>query len=146
MIELNWLGKMAFEATPPTGNKFVMDAYPESGGENLGPSPLEAFVAGAAGCSAMDVIHILKAKRQKVTRYRVEVDGERDSEGPYPRPYRSLTVRHFVEGEDLNPEFVRQAVEMSDQKYCSAIATLRAAPTVTSEFEVIAAPVTAGSN
>lgn len=137
MITIDWKGNMAFEATPPTGNKFMLDAYPESGGHNLGPTPLEAFVGGMAACSAMDVIHILKLKRQVITSYRVEVDGEKETSGPYPRPYRSLKVRHLVEGENLNEKFVEEAVRMSDEKYCSAIATLRFSPPVTSEYEIV---------
>ena len=135
MISIDWKGKMVFEATPPTGNKFVMDAYPEVGGQNLGPTPLEAFVGGAAACSAMDVIHILHLKKQKVLSYRIEVDGDREEKGPYPRPYTALRVRHFVEGE-VDAAVLEEAVATSDAKFCSAIATLRAQPTVTSDWEL----------
>lgn len=137
MITVEWKGKRVFEANPPTGNKFVMDAYPESGGQDLGPTPMEAFVASGAACSAMDVIQILEKKRQKITSYRIEVDGERTEEGVYPRPYVTMTFRHIVEGENIDPVAVEQAVKLSDEKYCSVIATLRAAPTVTSTFEVV---------
>ncbi|HEY0868430.1 MAG TPA: OsmC family protein [Fimbriimonas sp.] len=113
-----------------------MDAYPESGGQDLGPTPMEAFVAGAAACSAMDVIQILEKKRQKVDSYRVEIEGTRTPEGIYPRPYVSLTLRHIVEGEGLSEEAVAQAVRLSDEKYCSVIATLRFAPAVESVYEV----------
>jgi putative redox protein len=141
MISLDWKGKMAFEATPPTRNKWTMDAYPEVGGQNLGPTPLEAFVGGAAACSAMDVIHILKLKRQEVTGYHVEVDGDRDDKGPYPRPYRTLTIRHYVEG-NVDPKVLADAVAQSDAKFCSAIATLRHGPAVASEWELVGQPVT----
>lgn len=127
---------MAFEAVPPSGNRFTMDAYPDSGGKNLGPTPLEAFVSSMAACSAMDVISILQKKKQKVTAYRVEVEGERGPEGVYPRPYVSLVVRHIVSGEDLDQSAVERAVELSDQKYCSVLATLRAAPKVESVWEI----------
>lgn len=137
MITVEWKGKRVFEANPPTGNKFVMDAYPESGGQDLGPTPMEAFVASGAACSAMDVIQILEKKRQKITSYRIEVDGERTEEGVYPRPYVTMTFRHIVEGENIDPVAVEQAVKLSDEKYCSVIATLRAAPTVTSTYEVV---------
>ena len=77
MVTVNWTGNMAFEADPPSGNRFVMDAYPESGGEGKGPTPLEAFMSSLAACTAMDVISILRKKRQDVTSYRIEVDGVR---------------------------------------------------------------------
>lgn len=127
---------MAFEATPPSGVKFTMDAYPESGGQGLGPAPFEVFVCSLAACSAMDVISILKKKKQTVTAYRVEVDGERGPEGVYPRPYLNMTVKHILSGENLDPEAVKRAVELSDTKYCSVIATLRQSPTIVSEFEI----------
>jgi putative redox protein len=136
MITVEWKGKKVFEAHPPTGNAFVMDAYPESGGQNLGPTPMEAFIASGAACSAMDVIQILEKKRQNVTSYKIEVDGERTEEGVYPRPYVSLKFRHIVEGEDIDQVAVEQAVKLSDEKYCSVIATLRAAPTIESVYEV----------
>lgn len=102
----------------------------------MGPTPFEAFMATLAACSAMDVISILNKKKQTVTSYRVEVDGERGPEGVYPRPFLSMTVKHILSGENLDPEAVKRAVELSDSKYCSVIATLRQAPTVTSEWQI----------
>ena len=135
-VVVEWKGHRIFEATPPTGNKFMMDAYPDAGGQNQGPAPLEAFIAAGAACSAMDVLQILEKKRQKVTSYRVEVDGERSSEGPYPRPYLNLVFRHILEGDGLDTNAVEQAVRLSDEKYCTVIATLRGAPLILSIFEV----------
>jgi putative redox protein len=136
MVTVNWVGGMAFEADPPSGNKFVMDSHVDFGGENRGPTPLEAFLASAAACSAVDVLAILKKKQQKVTGYRVEVDGERTPEGQYPRPYTSLVVRHIVQGEGIDPRAVERAVELSDEKYCTVMATLRHAPAISSEYRI----------
>lgn len=136
MITVERIGKRAFEATPPSGNRFFMDAHPDSGGQGLGPTPLEALLGSLAACSAMDVVQILDKKRQNVTSYRVEIDGERSAEGVYPRPYVQLVVRHIVEGIDLDEQAVRQAVRLSDEKYCSVAATLRAAPLISSEYVV----------
>lgn len=130
MVGVEWKGRRAFEATPPTGNRFVMDAYPEGGGQDLGPTPLEAFLASAAACSAMDVLLILEKKRQVVTSYRLEIDGERTEPGVYPRPYTSLTIHHILEGENLDAQAVEQAVALSDEKYCTVVATLRATPEI----------------
>lgn len=136
MVEVNWKGEMEFEATPPSGVKFTMDAYPESGGHGLGPTPFEAFMCSMAACSAMDVISILRKKKQSVTSYRIEVDGERGPEDIYPRPFLSMVVKHIVSGENLDADAVKRAVELSDSKYCSVIATLRQAPKVTSEWVI----------
>jgi len=122
-----------------------MDAYPESGGQDLGPTPLEAFLASAAACTAMDVISILEKKRQKVASYRVEIDGERSEPDVYPRPYLCLTLRHIVEGENLDPDAVARAVALSDEKYCTVVATLRANPEIKSIIDIrspVAVPAT----
>lgn len=136
MVTVKWTGNMRFEVNPPTGNRFTMDAHPELGGENAGPTPVEALLASAAACSAMDVLVILRKKQQKVTEYHVEVEGSRGPEGVYPRPFRSIIIRHVLKGEDLDPAAVQRAVELSDQKYCTVLTTLRAAPSVGSEWRI----------
>ena len=128
---------MAFKTDVPSGNNIVIDAHPDSGGSNLGPTPVEVFLSGAAACSAMDVVLILQKKKQVVTSYRVEVEWERPPQGQYPRPILSMTVRHIVSGEKLDEAAVRRAVELSDEKYCTVITTLRHAPSVKSEYLIL---------
>jgi putative redox protein len=136
MVSVEWKGNMAFEAGSPDGVSFFMDAHPDSGGQGLGPSPVEALLSAAAACSAMDVISILHKKKQRVLAYKIEVDGERGPEGVYPRPFLSLRIRHILKGADLDRSAVKRAVELSDTKYCSVIATLRHGPAVVSEWHV----------
>jgi putative redox protein len=136
MVTVNWAGGMAFEADPPSGNKFTMDSHPDFGGTNLGPSPVETLLSALGACSAIDVLSILQKKHQRVTAYRIEVDGERPPHGTFPRPFNSLVIRHIVTGVNIDPAAVDRAVQLSDDKYCSVIATLRAAPEVTSEFRI----------
>ena len=136
MVQVEWKGGMSFEAQTPSGATVVLDAHPESGGGGTGPTPVEALLSAAAACSGMDVLSILQKKQQKVTAYRIEVDGVRGPEGVWPRPFQSISVRHFVQGEDLDPAAVARAVELSDGKYCTVIMTLRAAPVVTSEWQI----------
>lgn len=127
---------MAFEATPPSGKSFVMDVSQAQGGDGLGPSPLEVLAGSLGACSAMDVIGILAKKQQTVDSYRVEVHGERGPEGVYPRPFTRLMVRHVLSGEALDPMAVARAVELSDQKYCSVLATLRLGAQVESSYMI----------
>jgi putative redox protein len=136
MVTVKWEGGMAFEATPPSGNKLVMDAIAEFGGEEKGPTPVEALLSSIAACSAMDVISILQKKQQVVTSYRVEVEGSRTPQGQWPRPFECIVIRHIVQGPNVDPEALRRAVELSDGKYCTVIATLRQSPAISSEWRI----------
>ena len=85
---------MAFLAQVPSGNDFVMDATSDAGGHDLGPTPVEALLSSIAACSAMDVVSILKKKRQDVESYDIEVEWQRDPPGsPWPRPVKAVVVR-----------------------------------------------------
>lgn len=131
-----WKGGLAFEAEAPSGSKFVMDALPEGDGAGLGPGPMQALLGAVAACSAMDVVLILQKMRQQPTSYRIEIEGERPPQGQLPRPYTSITVRHILTGSNLDGEAVKRAVELSDEKYCSVMATLRASPAISSEWRI----------
>lgn len=135
MVMVRWMDGLAFQATNGVGRGFVMDSTPQHGGRNAGLSPVEALLAAAAACSAMDVVSILQKKRQTITRYRVEVDGELE-DGDVPRPFKTISVHHVLQGPNLDPEAVARAVELSDEKYCKVIATLRATPEVTMTWAV----------
>ena len=136
MVTIRWKDGVAFEAEVPTGAKFVIDSHPDHGGRLLGPTPVEALLSSIAACSAIDVLDILKKKRQVVTSYRVEVDGDRPPPGEYPRAFSAIRIRHFVKGENIDPDAVARAVELSDTKYCTVITTLRASPQITSTWEI----------
>ncbi len=136
MLTVKWRGGMAFEAQVPSGNNFVMDAIPEFGGNNEGPTPVEAFLSSAAACSAMDVVSIMEKKRQRVTDYRIEVEWQRPPQGQSPRPILSVIIRHILKGEDLDVAAVQKAVELSDAKYCTVVTTLRHGPAVSSEYRI----------
>jgi putative redox protein len=136
MVIVNWKGEQVFEADTPTGSKVVMDAYPEVSGTAMGATPVETFLSAIAACTAMDVISILEKKRQKVTDYRVEIDGERTPQGEFPRPFLSIKVRHILTGENLDPTAVNRAVNLSDEKYCSVSATIRSAPPIVTEWRI----------
>lgn len=136
MITVHWKGGLAFESRPPSGATLALDALPDSGGQGLGPTPVEALLISAAACSGMDVVSILAKKRQNVTSYRIEVEWQRAPEGEWPRPILGLILRHIVAGENLDPAAVARAVELSDVKYCTVVSTLRSAPAVSSEYHI----------
>ena len=136
LTTVEWKGGMVFESKTPSGNKLVMDISLEEGGTNSAPSPVETLLSAIAGCSAVDVVMILQKKKQVITSYRVEIDGERGPTGVYPRPFTKMVVRHILSGENLDPAAVARAVSLSDEKYCTVLSTVRSAPTVTSDWMI----------
>lgn len=136
MITVNWKTALEFEAETETGHHVTLDAYPEDGQTSKGPTPVEMLLASMAACSAIDVVMIMQKKRQVVTSYRVEVEGERGPQGVYPRPFLSFKVRHIIDGENIDPAAFERAVQLSDEKYCTVMTTLRSAPEIRTEWQI----------
>lgn len=126
---------MVFRAASGTGHTLTLDAAPEVGGTEQGPRPMELLLLGLAGCGAMDVISILRKKRQAVSGYRVEVRGERAEE--HPKVFTVMTVEHIVHGRDVDPGAVRHAIELSVGRYCPAAAMLRRAARIVERYRVV---------
>ncbi|MDQ5845242.1 MAG: OsmC family protein [Acidobacteriota bacterium] len=101
------------------------------------PTPMELLLLALGSCTGVDVISILRKKRQDVTEYRIEVRGQRREE--HPRSYNRMEVHHVVTGRRISGQSVAQAIELSDQKYCSVAATLRPTAEIVSSFEIIEA-------
>lgn len=99
-----------------------------------GPNPVELVLGALGGCGAMDVISILRKKRQSVVRYEVEVRGERRRE--HPRVFTRIEVVHRVHGHQVSPEAVAEAIRLSDTKYCSVHGMLEATAQIVSRFEI----------
>jgi putative redox protein len=136
MIEVTWKGGVMFESVGPSGNAFTMDGTPAVGGQDHGPTPVEALLGAAAACSGIDVVTVLNKKQVPFTSYRLKVTYNRATEGDWPRPVTAMTVRHVLTG-DIDPAAVERAVQLSDEKYCTVIATLRIPVAVTSEWNIV---------
>jgi putative redox protein len=128
-----WTGGMAFRGEPPSGHPVSMDAAPAVGGGDTAARPLELVVVGLAGCSGMDVVSVLAKMRQQVTSLEVEVEAIQAED--HPRRLTRVSLVYRVGGKDLDPEKVRRAVELSQEKYCSVAATLRSPVEVTWRVE-----------
>ena len=109
---------LRFVATSGSGHTFVLD----DGTGNTGPRPAELIPMALAGCTAMDVISILRKKRQDVTRYEVRAEGVQMDE--HPNAFTRIDVLHVVDGRGIDVEALRRAIELSATKYCSVGATL----------------------
>lgn len=128
-----WLNDQTFVAEMGP-HHVLMDSAP-AGRASYGPSPMDLALSALAGCTAMDVVSILKKKRQPLTGLVVRVEGERAAD--HPRRYTKVTVTYEVHGNGLNPAAVQRAVELSDEKYCSVSATFRESAEVVSRIEII---------
>lgn len=106
----------------------------DSGPEVRDPSPVQALLAAAGACNAMDVISILRKKRQTVTGYEVELEGDRREE--HPRSFTHIRIVHRFRGVDLSEKAVEEAIRLSEDKYCTVIAILRPTVNVSSRFEI----------
>ncbi|HUE83145.1 MAG TPA: OsmC family protein [Pyrinomonadaceae bacterium] len=124
-----------FVATTPNGTALTIDTNSE---RHLAPSPMELLLLALGSCTAVDVINILKKRRERVTDYRVEVRGERRED--HPRGYRRLWVHHIIRGHHISTKAVAQAIELSENKYCSVAASLRPAAEILSSYDVIEDP------
>ena len=131
---IKWLENVAFVAESESGHAMVMDGAPEGGGRNLGPRPMETLLMGAGGCTAYDVIHILKKSRALVTDCVLEIDAERATEDP--KVFTKIHFHFVVTGKGLKPAQVERAVHLSAEKYCSASIMLSKSVAITHDFEV----------
>jgi putative redox protein len=134
-VRVKWVEEVSFLAQSESGHAVLMDGPPEGGGRNLGPRPMEMVLMGTAGCSAYDVIHILKKSRADVRDCVVDVDAERaDTE---PKVFTKIHLHYTVTGKDLKPEQVERAIKLSAEKYCSASIMLAKSAIITHDFVVI---------
>lgn len=122
---------LVFEAQLGSGTRFLMDSAPEP----RGPSPVEAVLAALGGCGGMDVIGILRKKRQDVTGYEVVLTGERREE--YPRKFVRIDVLHRLRGRDLSAAAIEEAIRLSDTRYCTVHATLAPSVEIVSRYEIV---------
>ena len=129
---VHYAGSDLFIGVTPSGHALALDG---GSGTNAAPSPVELLLVALGTCTAVDVISILKKKREQVTEYRVEVKGERRED--YPRSFKRMTVHHIIKGRKISPRSVAQAIELSETKYCSVAATLRPTVEILSTFETI---------
>ncbi len=121
-----------FVGIGPGGQALVMET---DGERRSAPSPVDLLLIAVGGCMGSDVVDILKKKRERITDYRIEVHGERRQE--FPRSYKKIRIHHVVKGPNVSEGSVKQAVELSNSKYCSVAATLRPTAEISVSFDVL---------
>jgi len=131
---------MAFVATTGSGHMITMDGAPasregEPGGHDLAPRPMETVLAGTGGCTAYDVVYILRKGRQDVRDCSVRLSAERaDSD---PKVFTAIHMHFVVSGRGLDPARVERAIALSHEKYCSASAMLARTAAITTSFDIV---------
>jgi putative redox protein len=134
---INWMpaSGMAFSAETGSGHVLTMDGAPDGGGRNLAPRPMETVLAGTGGCTAYDVVLILKRGRHDVRGCQVKVKAERADTDP--KVFTSIHMHFVVTGKGLPEAAVQRAIQMSHEKYCSASIMLAKTAEITTSFELV---------
>ena len=123
-------GEMRFDIKTDSGHTIVVDT-PE---ENAGASPMELLLVALAGCTGMDVISILRKKRQEVSNYEVRIHGLRAEE--HPKVYKEITIEHIFSGQNIQENAVQRAIQLSQEKYCGVGNTLDKTAHITHTFTI----------
>jgi putative redox protein len=129
---IHFAGEDLFVGITPSGHAQAIES---DSTRASAATPMELLLLALGGCTGVDVISILKKKRQRVTGYHVEVRGQRREE--HPRAYTRMEVRHVVRGRRVSEKALAQAIELSENKYCSVAATLRPTVEIVSSYVVI---------
>lgn len=132
---VRWTEQVSFRGTSETGHDVMMDGPAEAGGRNLGPRPMELVLMGTGGCTAYDVVHILKKSRADVLGCEVELQAERAAVDP--KVFTKIHFHFVVRGRFLKQEQVARAIQLSAEKYCSASIMLGKTATITHDFEIV---------
>jgi putative redox protein len=129
---IHFAGDDFFIGVSPSGHAQSIET---DSARSAAATPMELLLLALGSCTGVDVISILKKKRQQVTDYRIEVSGERREE--YPKSYARLYVKHIVRGRGVTEQAVASAIELSEKKYCSVAATLRGSAEIVTSYEIV---------
>ena len=132
---VKWLDNMSFVGEAGSGHSVVMDGPPDDGGRNMGVRPMEMVLLGMGGCTAFDVVHILKKSRQNIVDCHVEMEAERATD--IPKVFTKIHAHYVIKGKDLDAKKIERAVTMTAEKYCSVSIMLAATVEITHDFEII---------
>lgn len=133
-VRVKWNEGVSFVGESDSGHAVVMDGPPDHGGRNIGIRPMEMLLLGMGGCTGFDVVSILNKSRQPIVDVIVEVTAERAE--TEPKVFTSIHAHFIIKGNDLSEKRVKQAVELSATKYCSASIMLGQAATITHDYEI----------
>lgn len=132
---VKWIDGVSFVAETGSGHAVVMDGATEGGGQNLGPRPMEMVLLGTGGCSAYDVVVILKKSGQEISDCSVELKAERAESDP--KIFIRIHMHFVLRGRNLKKSMVESAIKLSHRKYCSATIMLGKTAEITHDYEIV---------
>jgi putative redox protein len=135
---IRWTGGVSFSGTADSGHAIIMDGAPEVGGQNNGARPMETVLIGMGGCTAFDVVYILRKQRQDVTDCVAEIEAQRAEVDP--KVFTRIHVHFKITGRGLDAKKVAHAIELSATKYCSASIMLGKTAAIAHDFEIVPTP------
>jgi putative redox protein len=128
---VEWIGGQRFVGTDSTHHSVVLSTP----NEGVGMKPSELVLVALASCTAVDVVDIMAKKRQPLDSLRIEVSAEQDNDPPWT--FRKIHLKYILSGKDLRETAASQAINLSEEKYCSVAATLRGVAKITTSFEIL---------
>ena len=134
-MRIKWKDGVCFLGEAESGHSVLMDGAPEIGGRNLGLRPMEMVLMGAGGCTALDVVMILKRGRQEVIDCMVDIEAERAKEEP--KIFTRIHYHFILTGNNLKPQKVERAINLSAEKYCSASIMLGKTAKISHDYEIL---------
>lgn len=134
-VRVKWIENVAFVAETESSHAIIMDGAPEGGGRNIGPRPMETVLAGTGGCTAYDVVAILRKARQDITDCVVDVEADRAAEDP--KVFTRIHFHFTIKGRNVKKEHVERAIRLSAEKYCSASIMLGKTAQISHDYEIV---------
>lgn len=131
---VKWKGMRLFQGTAESGHDILMDGPAQYGGQDAGPRPMDLLLLGLGGCTAYDVVSILEKKRLDLTG--LEVDLEADRTDTHPKVYSEIRIHFKIQGRNIPEKAVQQAIDLSENKFCSASAMLKKTAKINISYEI----------
>jgi putative redox protein len=131
VVQVTWVQNEQFVGTDSTNHSIVLS----TGKDGTGAKPSDMLLVALGACAGVDVVGILVKKRQKLSGLQIQVDGQQDADPPWA--FRKIHVEYIVRGQGISEKAVQQAVELSEEKYCSVAATIRGVAEITSSYQIV---------
>jgi len=134
-VRIKWIENVAFVGETESSHAIIMDGAPEGGGRNIGPRPMETMLAGTGGCTAYDVVSILRKARQDITDCVVDIEADRAAQDP--KVFTRIHLHFTIKGRNVKKEHVERAIHLSAEKYCSATIMLGKTAQISHDYEIV---------